>query len=148
MSESIREAAHFGGYPVVPNEDAIRILVVDDDPEMRRLLAEFLRGEGFRVDLAANGQEALRQLCEEIFDHVVLDKNLPGESGLEMLPLLRALAPGTPVTLITAFGDSRTHEQAFTRGAYEVLLKPFNLDDLVEVLRKAQQYVKEDRPRA
>jgi len=125
-----------------------RILVVDDDPEMRRLLAEFLRGEGFRVDLAANGQEALRQLCEEIFDHVVLDKNLPGESGLEMLPLLRALAPGTPVTLITAFGDSRTHEQAFSRGAYEVLLKPFNLDDLIEVLRKAQQYVQEDRPRA
>ena len=129
-------------------EGSGRILVVDDDPEMRRLLAEFLRGEGFRVDLAANGQEALRQLCEEIFDHVVLDKNLPGESGLEMLPLLRALAPGTPVTLITAFGDSRTHEQAFSRGAYEVLLKPFNLDDLIEVLRKAQQYVQEDRPRA
>ena len=129
-------------------EDSARILVVDDDPEMRRLLAEFLRGEGFRVDLAADGQEALRQLCEEIFDHVVLDKNLPGESGLEMLPLLRALAPGTPVTLITAFGDSRTHEQAFSRGAYEVLLKPFNLDDLIEVLRKAQQYAQEDRPRA
>lgn len=129
-------------------EGSGRILVVDDDPEMRRLLAEFLRGEGFRVDLAANGQEALRQLCEEIFDHVVLDKNLPGESGLEMLPLLRALAPGTPVTLITAFGDSRTHEQAFSRGAYDVLLKPFNLDDLIEVLRKAQQYVQEDRPRA
>ena len=125
-----------------------RILVVDDDSEMRRLLAEFLRGEGFRVDLAANGQEALRQLCEEIFDHVVLDKNLPGESGLEMLPLLRALAPGTPVTLITAFGDARTHEQAFSRGAYEVLLKPFNLDDLVEVLRKARHYIKEDRLRA
>jgi len=133
---------------VKDGEDSARILVVDDDPEMRRLLAEFLRGEGFRVDLAADGQEALRQLCEEIFDHVVLDKNLPGESGLEMLPLLRALAPGTPVTLITAFGDSRTHEQAFSRGAYEVLLKPFNLDDLIEVLRKAQQYVQEDRPRA
>jgi len=133
---------------VKDGEGSGRILVVDDDPEMRRLLAEFLRGEGFRVDLAANGQEALRQLCEEIFDHVVLDKNLPGESGLEMLPLLRALAPGTPVTLITAFGDSRTHEQAFSRGAYDVLLKPFNLDDLIEVLRKAQQYVQEDRPRA
>jgi DNA-binding NtrC family response regulator len=137
-----------GGCAVKDGEDSGRILVVDDDPEMRRLLAEFLRGEGFRVDLAADGQEALRQLCEEIFDHVVLDKNLPGESGLEMLPLLRALAPGTPVTLITAFGDSRTHEQAFSRGAYEVLLKPFNLDDLIEVLRKAQQYVQEDRPRA
>lgn len=139
--------ARMGGCAVRDGEDSFRILVVDDDPEMRRLLAEFLRGEGFRVDLAANGQEALRQLCEEIFDHVVLDKNLPGESGLEILPLLRALAPGTLVTLITAFGDSRTHEQAFTRGAYEVLLKPFNLDDLVEVLRKAQEYAKEGRPR-
>lgn len=140
--------ARRGGWAVKDGEGSGRILVVDDDPEMRRLLADFLRGEGFRVDLAANGQEALRQLCEEIFDHVVLDKNLPGESGLEMLPLLRALAPGTPVTLITAFGDSRTHEHAFSRGAYEVLLKPFNLDDLIEVLRKAQEYAKEDRPRA
>jgi DNA-binding NtrC family response regulator len=132
---------------VKDGEGSNRILVVDDDPEMRRLLAEFLRGEGFRVHLSASGQEARRQLCEETFDHVVLDKNLPGESGLEMLPVLRALAPGTPVTLITAFGDSRTHEQAFTRGAYEVLLKPFNLDDLVEILRKARQYVREDQPR-
>lgn len=137
-----------GGWAVMDGEISGRILIVDDDPEMRRLLADFLQGEGFRVDLAANGQEARRRLCEEIFDHVVLDKNLPGESGIEMLPLLRALAPGTPVTLITAFGDSRTHEQAFSRGAFQVLLKPFNLDDLVEVLRKAQQCVQEDRPHA
>lgn len=125
-----------------------RLLIVEDDPEMRRLLAEFLRGEGFLVDQAADGAEALRRVRQGSFGTVVLDKNLPDGSGLEILRRLRALIPDTPVILITAFGDARTHEEAFTRGAYDLLLKPFNLDDLLDVLRKAQDYAKEGRPGA
>ncbi|MBI2114666.1 MAG: response regulator [candidate division NC10 bacterium] len=125
-----------------------RLLIVEDDPEMRRLLAEFLRGEGFLVDQAADGAEALRRVRQGSFGTVVLDKNLPDGSGLEILRRLRVLIPDTPVILITAFGDARTHEEAFTRGAYDLLLKPFNLDDLLDVLRKAQDYAKEGRPGA
>lgn len=117
-----------------------RILIVDDDPEMRRVLADFLQGEGFLVDQAADGTEALRQVREEHFESVVLDKNLPGESGLDILPRLRAMIPDTPVILITAFGDERTCEEAFTQGTYDILLKPFDMDDLLDVLRQARDY--------
>jgi DNA-binding NtrC family response regulator len=116
-----------------------RILIVEDDAEMRRLLAEFLRAEGFQVTVAADAAEALRCAHEAVFASVVLDKNLPGVSGLDLLPRLRKLSPGAPVIMITAFGNPGTHEEAFSRGAYELLFKPFNLDDLLDVLLRAQE---------
>lgn len=115
-----------------------RVLIVEDDPDMRRLLADFLREEGIGAAEAADGAEALRRLREEPFDGVVLDKNLAGESGLEVLPRLTALVPGIPVIVITAFGDARTREAALARGAYDLLRKPFSLDDLLAVLRRAR----------
>lgn len=124
-----------------------RILIVDDDPEMRRLLVDFLEGEGFLVDQATDGAETLRRICEEHFESVILDKNLPGESGLDILPRVRAMIPDTPVILITAFGDERTCEEAFTRGIYDVLLKPFDMDDLLNVLRQARDYGSGSEPR-
>lgn len=127
---------------------ASRILIVEDDPEMRRLLADFLRAEGFRVTQAADAGEALSCVREKAFASVILDKNLPDESGLDILRRLRVLIPDTPVILITAFGDARIHEEAFARGAYDLLLKPFNLDDLLEALRKAQEYAGQGWPGA
>ena len=135
-----------GGDPVEPQISAGRILIVDDDPEMRRVLAEFLEGEGYLVEQAADGAEALRRVRAAPFESVVLDKNLDGESGLDLLPRLRALIPATPVILITAFGDERTCEEAFTRGTYDILLKPFDLDDLLEVLRHAREYTRGRAP--
>jgi DNA-binding response OmpR family regulator len=114
-------------------------LIVEDDPEMRRLLAEFLRAEGFQVTAAMDGAEALRCARETVFASVILDKNLPGISGLDLLPHLRKLSRGVPVIMITAFGNERTHEEAFSRGAYDLLFKPFNLDDLLAALLRAQE---------
>lgn len=114
-----------------------RILIVDDDREMRRVLAEFLEGEGFEVSQASDAAETLDRIRGTSCDVVVLDKNLPDWSGVDILPTVRALVPGTPVVVITAFGDARTHDEAFTRGAYDLLLKPFSLDDLLEVLQRA-----------
>lgn len=125
-----------------------RVLIVDDDVEMRRALVDFLQGEGYLVDQAADGAEALRWIRAERFESVVLDKNLDGESGLDLLPRLRALIPDTPVILITAFGDERTCEEAFTRGTYDILLKPFEMDDLLAVLRQAREYGSGGEPRA
>lgn len=111
-----------------------RILVVEDDSEMRWLLAEFLESEGFRVDQAGDGGEALRVARAAAFDRIVLDKNLPDDAGLETLPRLRSLHPDAVVVLITAFGDSRTEERAVARGASAVLFKPFELEDLLRAL--------------
>ena len=137
---AMREATRPGGKSVKAHAGTGRVLIVEDDPEMRRLLVDFLRGEGFRVDQASDGAEALRRIREQHFESVILDKNLPGESGLDILPRVRAMIPDTPVILITAFGDERTCEEAFTRGIYDVLLKPFDMDDLLNVLRQARDY--------
>jgi DNA-binding NtrC family response regulator len=118
-----------------------RILIVDDDQEMRRVLTEFLEGEGFEVTQAADAAETLALIRDLSCDVVVLDKNLPDWSGVDILPTLRKMIPGTPVIIITAFGDRRTHDEAFTRGAYDLLLKPFSLDDLLDALLRARDHV-------
>jgi DNA-binding NtrC family response regulator len=118
-------------------QSAGRVLIVDDDREMRRVLAEFLVGEGFEVIQATDATQTLERIREARCDVVVLDKNLPDWSGLHILPALRKLLPGTPVIVITAFGDTRTHEDAFSRGAYDLLFKPFSLDDLLVALQRA-----------
>ena len=89
-----------------------RILVVDDDGEMRALLAEVLREAGYDVKEAANGAEALIRLRAESFAAIVLDKNMPGLTGLDLLPGMRVICPETPVVLITAFGDVATYVDA------------------------------------
>jgi len=114
-----------------------RILVVDDDAEMRALLLELLRHEGWDPDQAANGAEALIRLRSESFAVIILDKNMPGLSGLDLLPGLRKICPATPVILITAFGDVETYVDAVEKGAFAYLFKPFRMEELVQALRRA-----------
>ena len=93
-------------------ETAPHILVVDDDREIRDLLARFLRKHGFRVDSAADGQEMWRLLDGGRFDLIVLDLMLPGEDGLSLCRRLRAQAAtasgtpaGPPIIMLTAIGE-------------------------------------------
>lgn len=114
-----------------------RILIVDDDSEMRALLVEVLGHEGYRVEEAGNGAEALIRLRSESFDGIIIDKNMPGLSGLDLLPGLRMICPETPIILITAFGDASTYLEALEKGAFEYIFKPFPLKDLLRALRRA-----------
>jgi DNA-binding NtrC family response regulator len=114
-----------------------RVLVVDDDAEMRALLADVLGNEGYAVEGVANGAEALIRLRTEAFGAIVLDKNMPGLSGLDLLPGLRTICPDTPVIMITAFGDVGTYVDAMEKGAFEYVFKPFRMEELVVVLRRA-----------
>jgi len=113
------------------------ILIVDDDAEMRALLAEVLNLEGFLVEEAGDGAEALIRLRSEWFAGIIIDKNMPGLSGLDLLPGLRAICPETPIILITAFGDASTYLEALEKGAFDYLFKPFRLEELIRVLRRA-----------
>ncbi len=112
-----------------------RVLLVEDDPEMRELMALTLRGDGYDVQEAADGAEALRVLGTsaadgpERIDLVVSDIRMPGYSGLEMLQRMRGGPSSIPVVLVTAFGDRETHARARRLGA-SLLDKPFDLDDL------------------
>ncbi len=114
-----------------------RVLVVDDDGEMRALINEVLSGKGYEVIEAANGAQALIRLRSESFTAIVLDKNMPGLSGLDLLPGLRTICPETPVILITAFGDVPTYVDAMEKGASAYIFKPFRMDELVQALDRA-----------
>ncbi len=114
-----------------------RILVVDDDADMRALLADVLNDEGYVVELVPNGAEALIRLRTESFAAIVLDKNMPGLSGLDLLPGLRTICPEMPVILITAFGDVSTYMDAMDKGAFEFIFKPFRMEELLRTLQRA-----------
>lgn len=119
------------------------ILVVEDDQEMRRLLATVVRGLGGDVVESADGDAATDYLRSAFTngrvgrpDLVISDVRLPGASGLEVLASLRRLDGVTPFVIITAFGDDDTHHKAYRLGAAAVLDKPFDLDELRQVIRR------------
>jgi len=114
-----------------------RVLVVDDDGEMRALLVDVLSDEGYAVEQAANGAVALIRLRTESFAAIILDKNMPGLSGLDLLPGLRTICPDTVVIMITAYGDVATYVDAMEKGAFEYVFKPFRMEELLRLLRRA-----------
>ena len=107
-----------------------RILVIEDDEEMRSLLKDFIEEEGFQADTIDNGSEAFRILAKESFDLIVTDIRMPGLSGLDVLPGIKKLQPEAPVLVITAFGSGEVCRKALERGATAYLEKPIHLINL------------------
>jgi two-component system OmpR family response regulator len=120
----------------------VHILVVDDDLEIRELLALFLRDHGFRASLAADGEELSRELSAETPDLIVLDLMLPGEDGLS---LCRRISTETsiPIIMLTAVAEDADRIVGLEMGADDYLTKPFNPRELLAriraVLRRAGQ---------
>ena len=113
------------------------ILVLDDDTEMRALLVEVLRQEGYLVEEAANGAEAFSRLRTKSFAAIIMDKNLPGLGGMYLLSGLRVICQETPVILITTLYDAATYLEGLKKGALEYVFKPFRIEELLRVLRRA-----------
>lgn len=112
-----------------------RILVVDDDHSMRLALAESLESCGYDIAAAENGREALELFRNGKFDLVVTDMKMPGMTGIDVLRVVKELAPDVPVILITAYGTVGTAVEAMKEGAAEFIMKPFSLDDLEAVVK-------------
>ncbi len=112
-----------------------RILVVEDDQEMRSLLKDFLKGEGYKVDSANNGSEAFRKLARQLFNLIITDVRMPGLSGLDILPGIKKLQPQASIIVITAFGSDEVCQRAFERGASIYLRKPIDLPNLGTLIR-------------
>jgi DNA-binding NtrC family response regulator len=113
-----------------------RLLLVEDDPAVRRSLAETLADEGFAVHTAESGEQALSRLADAAPDVVISDVRMPGLDGLELLKLLRERAPGIDVILMTAYDDMPTVARAMREGAFDFLVKPLELVELRQVLRR------------
>jgi CheY-like chemotaxis protein len=116
------------------------VLVVDDEPDIRRLVGDALRLEGYQVRTAGDGQEALQRMADERPDLILLDLMMPVMDGRQFCRLLahapfHAERPGRiPVILLSA--DRRLREQAEELGAAGYLAKPFNLDDLLATVQR------------
>ena len=108
-----------------------RILAVDDEPNMRRLLEISLRQAGYQPLSAANGRDALDILKAEQVDLVVSDLHMPGMSGLELLKQIRSDNEAIPFIMVTAQGEIKTAIEAMKLGAADYILRPFRLDHLI-----------------
>ncbi len=108
-----------------------RIIVVDDDPELRGLLQRFLSEHGFTVRTVADGATLTNQLAREPADAIVLDLMVPGEDGLAVCRRLRAAGDTTPILILTAKGDPMDRILGLEMGADDYLAKPFTPRELV-----------------
>src|SRR2546423_14887067 len=117
----------------------IRVLVVDDDQLLRKLVAEQLRRSDFDAQPIASGREALKTLRESDFDVVLLDIMMPGMSGLDTLREIRKLDDAPEVVMLTADASLATGIEAMRLGAYDYLTKPATLDEMEAVIRKADE---------
>jgi two-component system response regulator AtoC len=115
----------------------IGVLVVDDDQTARRLLHEVMAREGYRVEAAETGREAIEKSGVAFFDVVLSDIRMPDRDGLEVLRALRRLAPETIVIMMTAFGSIETAIEAIKEGAYDYISKPFKLDEVRLTVKRA-----------
>src|SRR3989339_226040 len=114
-----------------------RVLVVDDEEEIRKILSRILEQEGFKVVTAPNGQQAMQKICFDAPDAVLLDVRMPGLNGMEVLKKIKEIDDGLPVVLVTAYADIHQAVEAMKEGAYDYLGKPFDNEEVVWVARRA-----------
>ncbi|MNC18693.1 two-component system, OmpR family, phosphate regulon response regulator OmpR [Pseudomonas linyingensis] len=112
-----------------------KILIVDDDVRLRRLLERFLDEQGYRVKTVENVEQMDRLLSRELFNLVVLDLMLPGEDGLSACHRLREQGNRMPIIMLTAKGDEASRIQGLEQGADDYLAKPFNPRELLARIR-------------
>jgi len=119
---------------------AQRILVVDDEQIIRESLSFILKKEGYNVEEAANGKEALANHELHPFDIIITDIEMPEMKGVDLLKQIRQRTPQTLVVIITAFGSVETAVMALREGAADYILKPINFDDLLYRIKKLCNY--------
>ncbi|TMQ06708.1 MAG: response regulator, partial [Deltaproteobacteria bacterium] len=117
--------------------DAARILVVDDERVIREILAEFLSLEGFSVHTVEDGEKALTELRLKPYDLLITDLKMPRLSGLQLLERIETERLGVLTVLMTGFGTVETAIEAMKKGAYDYLLKPFKVEEVIHVVRRA-----------
>jgi len=122
-----------------------RVLVIEDEPRVRRSLQEGLRGAGLEVEAAATGDDGARLLAARSFDCVILDRMLPGRDGLDVLADLRRAGRALPVLILTARDAVEDRVAGLDGGADDYLVKPFAL---AELLARIRVLLRRGRPEA
>jgi len=123
--------------PTVKKNPRAKILVVDDKDQMRDVLRKFLTAEGYAVETAADGKDALRKFTESEFELVLSDIKMPAMDGAELLDEILKINPQAIVILMTAFGSIEAAVAAIKRGAADYVSKPFQMEDVLFRISRA-----------
>jgi len=114
-----------------------KILIVDDDPQLRKSFTKILSQDGHVVQAAASGEGGIVVVEKDPPDLVIMDVRMPGMSGLEAFQIIHQMEPKLPVIIMTAFGTTETAIEATKMGAFDYILKPFEIPDIFELIGKA-----------
>jgi CheY-like chemotaxis protein/anti-sigma regulatory factor (Ser/Thr protein kinase) len=119
--------------------DPFRILVVDDEIDVRGTLSEMIESLGYEVTAAENGARALDRVKTEKIDLIITDLSMPEKSGLELIVDAKRMSPNIPIAVISAYGNVENTTYALTRGAFSFIAKPFKMSQIKDVIRKGKQ---------
>ncbi len=115
------------------------VLIVDDEQEMRNVLQNLLSLEGYGVETASDGREALRKMEKNVFDFILCDVRMPDMDGMEFLKQCKSSGVKSPIIMMSAFGTVDTAIDAMKRGAYDYVSKPFKEDEVLLTLKKVEE---------
>ncbi|MBN1348544.1 sigma-54-dependent Fis family transcriptional regulator [candidate division KSB1 bacterium] len=124
-----------------------KILVIDDEQRMCRLLQAALTADRLQVDVAYDGNEGAEKIKSNVYDIIITDLKMPGKSGIELLDFAKTITPSTEVILMTAYATAQTAVEAMKKGAYDYVIKPFEMTELklkVKHILEKKQLVQEN----
>jgi two-component system response regulator AtoC len=116
-----------------------RLLVIDDEENMRHMLSSMLKNDGYRVDTASSGLEALDMVDQTLYDFILCDLKMPDMSGMEFFETARDKLWASTVIMMSAYGSIDTAVEAVKKGAYDFISKPFKIDEVLLALKKAEE---------
>lgn len=122
----------------------IRLLLIDDEVGYVKVLSNRLSKRNFEVDTATSGTEALQLLRHKQFDVAVLDLKMEDMDGIEVLKILRKMAPELAIIMLTGHGSAEAAEEGINQGAYDYLTKPCELDELIQKIHEAHTHATKD----
>ncbi|MGX9365108.1 response regulator [Desulfoplanes sp. PS50] len=117
--------------------DAIRVLIVDDEPDLLETLVKRLNRRNLQATGLPDGDKGLEYLRDHDIDVVVLDVKMPGRDGLEILEEIRKTYPQIEVIMLTGHASIRSGERGMTLGAFDYIMKPVSIDELIDKIRQA-----------
>lgn len=118
-------------------QDKSKILIIEDEKNMREILSMLLEGEGYVVMTAPDGTTGIEQIRKDIYDLIITDIKMPGCDGFDVLREAKEISPETLVIMITAFGTTESAVEAMKLGAYDYIHKPFKIDEIRLVVKNA-----------
>jgi two-component system response regulator PilR (NtrC family) len=123
----------------------VRILVVDDDESIRKVLTTILEDEGYTVDTAKNGKEAVKKSQEKFYNLALIDIRLPDMEGVKLLTTMRDTTPKMRKIIITGYPSLQNAVEALNRGAHAYIMKPFDMNKTLEMIKEQLKKQEEEK---